>query len=54
MNRTPTLEEWTERFAPELKANFDVTVDQMTDCTPEERDRLVRLLMIFVRDWTMT
>jgi hypothetical protein len=48
----PTLDEWVEQNAPHLKQNLAANLHvYFPDMEPEERDNLLRLHLIMVRDW---
>lgn len=48
-----SLEEWINKYssAKFLEKNFKVTLDVMTDLSKEEQTELLRMLMIFARQF---
>lgn len=51
--RKPTLDEWVDKYsaATLLKENLRANLDAMTDLSDEQKDALMRLNMIMVRQF---
>lgn len=46
-----TLDEWVEENAPDLQEDIQTHLDALTESTTDEKETIVRMIMISVRQW---
>jgi len=46
-----SLDEWVDKYASDLRNNFEITLGECSDITSREAVDMTRMLMIMVRDW---